>query len=222
MTMYGKFDTDTQALKERLSVNTQHAAVDLQSWVLSQLDLFDGMRVLDIGCGTGKYLAAIGEMVEGAKLTGLDYSEAAIQQCPPAVTGLRQSFDDEIAGEYDLILAVYSIYYSKDMISLIERLKNNLSKGGFLFLVGPGEGTNQEVVRDLGLSWQIPDFLNLTDTHYPYSEVMRLNNKITFPDKQSFLNWWTNHNSYNESLLPRVESRVFTFFLSNNGLGGFF
>lgn len=212
--MYGQFNTDTAALKKRLTANTRLAAVDLQSWVFSKITLHDRMRVLDIGCGTGNYLAHIKSQVLEPYLVGLDQSPAAIEAVQAkGIEGRCCSFDDPITGQFDLILSVYAIYYSKDMPALIQRLRANLAPGGMMFLVGPGAGTNQELVKDLELPWSIPDFMPVE------GEALRLNNTVTFPDKDALLGWWTNHNSFDPTKLSRVDTFEFPYTMTKNVLG---
>src|SRR5581483_5669619 len=120
-------------------------------------------------------------------------------------------FDDPIPGKYDLILSTYAIYYAKDMLGTIHRLRDNLLPGGRLFLVGPGEGSNKEFTEFMDLPWKIPDFVSISDLRYSHVQVDRLHNSVTFPTKDSLLAWWSNHNSYDESKAARLDGLQYPF-----------
>lgn len=53
-------------------VFTHHTAVEV-AFLRAQLELFDGARILDVGCGTGRHSVALAEA--GCDVTGVDISE---------------------------------------------------------------------------------------------------------------------------------------------------
>ena len=83
------FDADTQALREREKVNAAGAVHNLEDWIIEQVCPSAGMRVLDLGCGTGKQMFAFVKQVspEGS-LVGLDISKEAVEAVKKIITGL--------------------------------------------------------------------------------------------------------------------------------------
>lgn len=218
--MFGPFNTDTAALKTRQDINTQLAKHNLEEWILNQITLFDGMDILDLGCGTGKQLFAIAPKVNG-KLVGIDISQAAIDEVNgkhPQVSAIRTSFDDPIEGKYDLILSTYAIYYAKDMLSTIVKLKNNLKPNGKMFLVGPGDDTNHEFTYRMSQK-PIKDFLDTVDLPFAHVETVRLENKVVFPDKMKLFDWYSNHNSYDKNSVWKLSLFDFPLTITKNVLG---
>lgn len=49
------------------------------SQILERLELRPGMRVLDVGCGSGEYVFRLGQQVEGVTFVGLEYDPAFVR-----------------------------------------------------------------------------------------------------------------------------------------------
>ncbi len=50
----GKFDSDGQALKQRIVAHDKYSARDLNTWIFEHLVLNTGFTILELGCGIGK------------------------------------------------------------------------------------------------------------------------------------------------------------------------
>jgi SAM-dependent methyltransferase len=98
-----------------------------------------GRRVLDFGCGTGNYLAALVRL-EACELFGLEPSEAmreiARAKCPACriVKGDHASipFDD---GFFDFIYMTDVVHHVPDLDLLFESLHSKLAAGGLACVV---------------------------------------------------------------------------------------
>ena len=246
------FDADTQALREREKVNAAGAVHNLEDWIIEQVCPSAGMRVLDLGCGTGKQMFAFVKQVspEGS-LVGLDISKEAVEavneraRCENLrhITAVRGSLDDALdilkAQRFDLIISSYAFYYATDMRQLLIGLRALLNAHGQVFVCGPGQGTNQEMIELMSkllpsqskLVPPIGDFIgdaDLVAIRPGYSRVttVRLQNQIRFLSPEPLLQWWRNHNSYipeiNEAMTRTVHSYFDehqAFLLSKNVLG---
>src|SRR5207247_3477299 len=127
---------------------------DLDEWIIDHLELADGQRVLDLGCGTGKQLFALATKVDEATLLlGVDVSADAVEivnrrardESRPNVRAVQGTLDDwqqlAVLGPFDIVLSTYAIYYAADMAGLIAAIAGFLPPRGRLFARGPGAGT---------------------------------------------------------------------------------
>jgi ubiquinone/menaquinone biosynthesis C-methylase UbiE len=229
--MSRQFDSNTNALKHRANINAQGSTYNLEDWIIEQTKPQSGMRVLDLGCGTGKQIFRLAPIVSfNGLILGIDISPDAVDEVNRRaqeehldfVKAVRTSLDDcieKLRGQtFDLILSTYAVYYASDMTQLLVDLRSNLNPGGRLFVCGPGRDSNREMF-DLINSCSpgpypgtkpVEDFLGETqiiDIAKQYSKVatVRLANQIRFQSPESVLLWWKNHNSFVPEIYESVE-----------------
>jgi len=246
------FDSDTRALKERELLNAAGAQHDLENWIFENVGPLSGASVLDLGCGRGKQVFALVPLVfPNGSVLGVDISADAVNEVNTRaleghavrVRAIKAGLDEciEVLGgvKFNLILSTYSIYYSKNMTQLLSELRTMLETGGQLFVCGPGEGTNKELIEvinqvqagSLQKAEPIADFIseaeiNEVARHYSTCWIERLNNNIRFRSAESILRWWRNHNSFipesYEGVARALEAHFATseeFMLTKNVLG---
>jgi len=100
-------------------------------------------QVLDIGCGTGKYLVFLKHL--GFQVTGVDSSPTAVALTKAALGGAGdiQCLDmyeyEPAAARYDLIISIAAIHHGlKGRIrALVQRLGPALAPGGRFFITLP-------------------------------------------------------------------------------------
>ena len=220
--MSGRFDSDTQALMHREVHNAAGAEHNLEDWVMRYLQLKPGQHILDLGCGRGKQIFAFARHVGPlGRIDGLDLSSQALEHVASRaaaeglknIQGIHGSLDDWptlLRGRtYDLIVSAYAIYYARDVRNLLRGLRRHLRADGRMFVCGTGAGTNRELLdlaaglgdHALARFRPVPDFLSPEQIHevgeaYSRCSVVRLANRVHFSSAESFMTWWTNHNSY--------------------------
>jgi SAM-dependent methyltransferase len=238
-----QFDSDTGALKRRLQTNVAGARYDLEDWIIQQVRPRPGMRVLDLGCGTGKQSFAVARLVAaGGEVLGLDISPEAVREFNERAASerafqaraIRGSLDEALellkSQRFDLILSAYAIYYAQHMVQLISGLRSLLRTNGQVFICGPGRGTNQEILQMIerlaGEPSQRPvaveDFLSAADLqelgrHYTRCDTVRLPNQIRFDSVERVLSWWENHNSFVPAMRDRVAQALRAEFDTQHG-----
>jgi SAM-dependent methyltransferase len=94
-----------------------------------------GMKVLDVGCGTGDLLAAITE--RGANVTGVDPAIGMVErsrQTAPAADVRRASWDDLpwSGPTFDVVFALNSLQFADDTLSAIAGASRLIRDGGLL------------------------------------------------------------------------------------------
>lgn len=179
---------------------------DLNEWIFNLLTPIHG-RILELGCGTGKFMQLLTQRTHSTVI-GIDISSTAVQHAALYGSVIQGSFDDIVDGIFDLIISIYAIYYSKDMVRTIVEYKNRLSLGGRIFLVGPGADTNHELVDEVNRLYPnrlkpVSDFLtpiqlDELSKHFDL-EIYRLNNRVELTDDQFSL-WWHNHNMFSDDI----------------------
>ena len=140
--------------------------VDFSHWVLDNLPLADGARVLELGCGNGEFWARnAGRLPKNLTLVLTDSSagmiEAAEQQLSNAglsatyqvMSAERPFADDE---GFDLILAKHMLYHVTDRPAALSASKNLLKPGGW-FCATTNSGSYmrrlQALLSEEGVKW---------------------------------------------------------------------
>lgn len=126
----------------RLDVKTDTDAVRRQAdWC----GVKPGMRVLDLGCGSGRTTSILKEMVEpGGNVVGIDYSPERITYAKnhfgnrPGIDFVTHDLTTPITGigQFDIIWVRFVLeYYRRESLSIVRNLRPLLKTGGFLCLI---------------------------------------------------------------------------------------
>lgn len=104
------------------------------------IDLRKGMRIVDLGCGTGELTLALTEMAPDSDALGIDSSESMLERANllarPGLRFAQRSIED-IDGEWDLIFSNAAIHWVDDHPGLLRRLRDRLAPGGQLAVQVP-------------------------------------------------------------------------------------
>jgi trans-aconitate 2-methyltransferase len=100
----------------------------------------EGMRVIDLGCGTGELTARLAEALPGSLVTGVDSSPEMLERAQTYASD-RLHFTlgsiEAVEGEWDLVFSHAAIQWVDDHASLIPRLLNFVRPGGQLAVQMP-------------------------------------------------------------------------------------
>jgi SAM-dependent methyltransferase len=109
-----------------------------------------GKSFLDVGCNEG-FFCAIAKLAGATLVVGLDRNGDVLGQARqrfPDIEFRQQSWDDDIAGRFDVILFASSIHYAKDQPALLRKLLSLLTPDGVLVLeLGLSDGPGEEYVQ---------------------------------------------------------------------------
>jgi len=170
--------------------------------MLSKLDIKPKQKVLNIACGLGKFDEYIHNKYE-AEVIGVDYSPNAIKLSKKREkAGLSFKYVDMDDIDYpdnsfDAIICIDAIFFSKDLVKLIDKLSKMLIKGGKLAIayieIIFDEDTDKKILlaentmvgkafTELNLEYEVFD---VTDNTY---EHMMLKHQTAIEMKDLFIN----------------------------------
>ncbi|GGW97761.1 methyltransferase [Streptomyces malachitofuscus] len=101
----------------------------------------EGLRVLDLGCGTGASTAALAGVLPGARIVSVDASagmlaRAAAKPWPARVTFVRAAAEDlagaGVEGPFDAVFAAYLLRNVSDPDAVLTTVRDLLVPGGRL------------------------------------------------------------------------------------------
>jgi len=228
--------SDADGLMNRERINRTKEKYDFTKWIANQIDPKPGMKVLDVGCGTGKQVISVARnILPGGEIFGVDISKEAIsilnneiiQHGYKHISTFCIDMDEspQIFKDYqfDLIYSVYAFYYSNNMIELLRRLEDNLKESGDILLFGPGEKSNRELIDiinniDGNHSNYYNDFLTKSELKeiehiYDISAGERFENVITFNEATDLMLWLEsselNDTRIQDDILSMVRNRIY-------------
>jgi ubiquinone/menaquinone biosynthesis C-methylase UbiE len=227
-----------ETLKRRSYLNSKGTLYKFEDWVIEQCKPYPGMRVLELGCGTGKHTFPFADLVSpGGSILGIDISQEAVTEVNEKaktnqlkqMRAMKGSFDECINllhdSKFDLILSCYAIYYAKDMKGVLSALRSLLNPNGHVFICGYGKMNNQEIFNIINHLIPNPreemrsagDFIDASSIEeigkcYQRFSTVRWYNKIQFNKVDDVLGWWKNHPSYLPEIYDQVEDALRTYF----------
>jgi trans-aconitate 2-methyltransferase len=108
--------------------------------LLSLVRVREGLRAIDLGCGTGELTALLAEALPGAQVLGIDNSPQMLERAS-IYEGPNLRFEhravEEAAGEWDLIFSNAALQWVEGHETLVPRLVGMLRPGGQLAVQVP-------------------------------------------------------------------------------------
>jgi 2-polyprenyl-3-methyl-5-hydroxy-6-metoxy-1,4-benzoquinol methylase len=120
-----------------------------------------GDRVLDVGCGLGKY--TIGLAAEGVDVHGLDLTPALVEQLRrvapeiPAVVGDLVDPAPELHGAFDVVTGFFVLHHIADLAGAMKGVRTVLRPGGRMAFCEPNPlfpGYYAQITLTPGMTWQ--------------------------------------------------------------------
>ncbi len=142
------YQETTSDLQTRIDIHGKFGGRDIDQWMLDLLNLQKGIKILDVGCGSGKQCFGYFKKLEGqAEIHGGDVNAELLAQAretnaklgnPVAIRTLNfnENFPYE-SNTFDLVSCCFAIYYAEDIPFTIYEMHRVLKSGGRLFTTGP-------------------------------------------------------------------------------------
>ena len=138
--------------------------------LLGVMDLGEGQRALDLGCGVGMVAEYISD-VTGAYVSGMDYIPDAIAQAQARTVSKRERLSFHVGnldalpfppGSFDALISIDTLYMPNDLDSTLAQMCSLLSPGGrmavfYIEMIGDPHGSRESLRADrtpLGLALQ--------------------------------------------------------------------
>jgi trans-aconitate 2-methyltransferase len=174
-----------------------------------------GIRVVDLGCGTGELTGEAHRRFAAAETLGVDASPAMLEQSKqfeaPGLTFLQSDIRDFAAdpanqGRFDVVLSNAALQWVPEQAAVIERLTRLLAPGGQIAIQVPSnqDHPSHVVVREVAteptfaepLGGHVRQFSNLTPEGYA-----ALLDRLGYPEQHVRLQVYVHH-------LPRRDDVV--------------
>jgi len=119
---------------------------------VEKLKEIGAIRVLDLGCGSGKHLIALSE--KGFDVDGIDFSPSGVRMAnewlearglegKAIVADLHEKVKVYKNGEFDAVIAINSLHYqsSGEFLKTIKEINRLIKTGGLVLLVVPSKNS---------------------------------------------------------------------------------
>jgi SAM-dependent methyltransferase len=206
---------DAEKLRARYETHQRYSVIpdNFPRWVIDQINVAPGQRVLDVGCGPGTYHAPLVSL--GARVAAFDFSAGMASE---ALANARANgylvdvgrasaeaipFSD---ASFDRVMANHMLYHVPDIPRALREIRRVARPGGRVVLTtnGPGQGRifelHQHVARDCGFvpteiasaRFTLGD-LPLVQSVFPDADVRHRENALMFPDAEPALRYYASY-----------------------------
>jgi SAM-dependent methyltransferase len=172
LTSSGALRRDYTPLAQHYEARWQHFNALVREWVLEHWPdgLPAGVRVLELGCGTGGFLAILARRHPGLSLTGLDITPAMLDEARHAVPsamlveGSAESPPFRPAS-FDVVCSLNIMHHLDDPETHAGTMARLCRPGGTVFLCTfAGGATLAKRIADLWLRWRNPAWGGMLST----------------------------------------------------------
>jgi 2-polyprenyl-3-methyl-5-hydroxy-6-metoxy-1,4-benzoquinol methylase len=138
-------DSEFHTRRIEITLDLVREAVSLQQ---------DTPQILDLGCGQGHITERIRQALNGASVTGLDYSVSAIEYAyehfPEIDFAVGDAYESPYAhGFFDLVVCNNLWEHVRDPLFLLSKIKRAIKPGGYLIVSTPSRYRIENLVRIL-------------------------------------------------------------------------
>lgn len=228
------YKENNKKLYSRINIHKNFSEKDIDAWMLEIVKIKGNERILDLGCGDGKQIAAFGKkLTKEGEIVGCDISNELLEKAKETAkeNNINASFllhdiDQPFScksEEFDLISSVFSIYYVKSPLEVILEIKRLLNKEGRLFIAGPAPNNTRDFweLHSKIINKKIPQiclerrarihniFIPLIKKYFRNIKINIFKNVIHFPNSEELLEYYSSSLLLEESSRNEKEKKIF-------------
>ena len=158
-------------LSTRISIHEKYSVnkMGFGNWIVSNYEIKDGMRVLELGCGTGNMWKNNGHIIKKcSELILTDFSEGMLKTAQANVgrhdTVTYQVVDIQAIpfqeNYFDIVIANMMLYHVPDLNKGLTEVKRVLKQDGKFYCATYGEHGIIEFLSDLLSTYGVEDNIN--------------------------------------------------------------
>ena len=143
-------NTDAWRVRNQTHEMYTHPKLDFVDWVMKHIELKGNERILDVGCGPGRYYNYLNEKYPDISYFGLDFSAGMMQNHNASDQLVRAPMNDIPFPDnsFDIVMANHVIYLAPNVEAVLEETKRVLKPGG-LFITATNSITTMPQFREL-------------------------------------------------------------------------
>ncbi|MEM6283113.1 MAG: class I SAM-dependent methyltransferase [Chloroflexota bacterium] len=124
--------------------------IDFVDWVISHINVREDMRILDVGCGPGRYYNHLQQKHPHVDYIGLDYSRGMMGEHDSDDRLVRAPMDTLPFPDssFDIVMANHVVYLAPDVELMLLEARRVLKPGG-LFICATNSVTTMPQFREL-------------------------------------------------------------------------
>jgi SAM-dependent methyltransferase len=161
---------DSAKLADRVALyDHQEPFVDLPARVLSRLDLPAGARIVDLGCGYGRYEERLAAWPSPVEAIGVDLSEGMVREARARIEGRAHWLVADAqrvpiaTGSCDAAIAAHMLYHVPDIAAAVTEARRILRPGGVLLVTTNGRAHLRPMYDLVAEVAGVPDLPGVTD-----------------------------------------------------------
>jgi trans-aconitate 2-methyltransferase len=144
--------------------------------LLALVDVRPGLKVVDLGCGTGELTRQLGDALPDSTVTGLDSSPQMLEKAAAyASPNLRFVQGDQagLSGEWDLIFSNAALHWTENHAELISSLYQRLRPGGQIAVQVPSNHNHisHRIIRETASEEPFQTILNGFQRYVPVLSI---------------------------------------------------
>jgi ubiquinone/menaquinone biosynthesis C-methylase UbiE len=206
------YQETSKDLLTRIDIHEKYGSANIDEWTTSLLQPQAGMKILDVGCGSGKLCFLFDDYTKGgANITGGDLSEELLDKAHVKNKERDAKIDFQFLdfnrpfnftdGTFDLCTSAFAIYYASDLDFTFGEVFRVLKPGGRLFVSGPlpenkqmfyeiiKEATNAIIPPMPGSSRFKGEIYKTISGIFSRTELHIFENHLTFPEVAPFIDY---------------------------------
>jgi ubiquinone/menaquinone biosynthesis C-methylase UbiE len=206
------YQETSKDLKTRIDLHQKYGGRDIDTWMLETIDPKAGIRILDVGCGSGKQCKAFHAYLDGnLEMTGVDVSTELLADAAKLNESLgnpfviqEMDFDKPFPfpdDSFDLVTCCFAIYYASDIPFTIGEMHRVLKPGGHLFTTGPmpenkqlfydviKEATKKPIPPMPGSSRYASEIFDTVKGLFSSTDLHIFENPLAFDNPEPFLSY---------------------------------